>query len=140
MAVIQEEILKEAKEYTDKTHDFEILTELYYYGGKTNLIDFTTDYHVALFFACNGNPDEAGRVILLQKHSETYDVRLAPRTIPRARVHKGIFVETPKGFVEPDRVVCIPAGLKLALLGYLEKYHDISTKTLYNDLHGFINK
>ena len=140
MAVIQEEILKEAKEYTDKTNDFEILAQFYYYGGRTNLIEFATDYLVALFFACNDNPDESGRVILLQKQSETYDVRLAPGTIPRARVHKSIFVETPKGFVEPNKVVGIPAGLKLALLGYLEKYHNISTKTMYNDLHGFINK
>ena len=36
--------------------DFEILTELQHYGGKTNLIDFTTDYLIALFFACDGSP------------------------------------------------------------------------------------
>ena len=47
-----------------------------------------------------------------------------------------------QGFVTPneDKVVCIPANLKLALLDYLDKYHDISTKTIYNDLHGFIEK
>lgn len=73
--VVQNEILKEAQEYTPhKMDDLEILTELQHYGGKTNLIDFTTDYLVALFFACDGNRDKPGRVILLQKESEVYKV------------------------------------------------------------------
>ena len=93
--VVQEEILKEAREYTHKTDKFEILTELQHYGGKTNLIDFMTDYLVALFFACNSNPDKLGRVILLKKQSDTYEVGPAPRTIPRAGVQKSIFVQAP---------------------------------------------
>ena len=140
MTVVQEEILKEAKEYTNKTNKFEILTELQHYGGKTNLIEFTTQYLVALFFACDGNPEEVGRIILLQKQSETYKIIPAPRTIPRVGVHKSIFVEAPKGFVEPDRIVTIPAHFKTGLLDYLRKYHGISTKTIYNDLHGFIGR
>ena len=32
--------------------ELEILTELQHYGGTTNLIDFTTDYLIAIFFAC----------------------------------------------------------------------------------------
>ena len=77
---------------------------------------------------------------MLQKQSETYDVRLAPRTTSRARVHKSIFVEAPKGFVEPYRIFTIPAHLKTGILHYIRKDHDISTKTIYNDLHGFIEK
>ena len=69
IVTVQDEILKEAKEYTHKTDEFEILTELQHHGGKTNLIDFTTDYLVALFFACDGNRDKPGRVILLQNQS-----------------------------------------------------------------------
>ena len=38
------------EEDTAEAIDFEILTEIQHYGGKTNLIDFTTDYLVALFF------------------------------------------------------------------------------------------
>ena len=49
---------------TEYTIDFEILTEIQHYEGKTNLIDFSTDYFIALFFACDGSPDEDGRVIL----------------------------------------------------------------------------
>ena len=45
----QDEMLEQAKAYTDTTGRFEILTELQHYGGKTNLIDFTKDYKIALF-------------------------------------------------------------------------------------------
>ena len=85
-------------------------------GDKTNLIDFTTDYLVALFFACDGDAGEPGRVILLQRHpesdAETYEVEKPPRTIRRAEAQKSIFVQASKGFVEPDRIVTIPAHLK----------------------------
>ena len=139
IAVVQNEILREAREYTThKMDDLEILTELQHHGGKTNLIDFTTDYLVALFFACDGNRDKPGRVILLQNQSEAYKIVKPPRTIARAGVQKSIFVQAPKGVVAPDTIVCIPADLKGDMLEYLRKHHDISTKTIYNDLLGFI--
>ena len=124
-AVVQEEILKEAKEYTiHKMDDTEILTELQHYGGKTNLIDFTTDYLVALFFACDGEYEEPGRVILLQRppkiDPKTYTVKEPPRTIRRAEVQKSIFVEAPVGVVDPDAVAHIPADLKVHMLDYLD--------------------
>jgi tetratricopeptide (TPR) repeat protein len=118
--------------------DFELLATLQHFGDKTNLIDFTTDYLVALFFACDGEPEEPGRVILLQKQSEAYKVEKPPRTIRRAETQKSIFVQAPKGFVKPNKVVSVPADLKSALLDHLRKHHDISTKTIYNDLQGFI--
>ena len=138
IAVVQNEILREAREYTHKTDEFEILTELQHYGGKTNLIDFTTDYLVALFFACDGNPDKPGRVILLKNQPGDYEVVKPPRTITRAGVQKSIFIRAHSGVVAPDTVVCIPADLKGVMLDYLRKHHDISTKTIYNDLQGFI--
>ena len=139
IAVVQEDILREAREYTPhKMEDFELLATLQHFGDKTNLIDFTTDYLVALFFACDGEPEEPGRVILLQKQSEAYTVEKPPGTIRRAETQKSIFVQAPKGFVQPDRIVSVPADLKSALLDHLRKHHDISTKTIYNDLQGFI--
>ena len=137
--VVQDELLKEAREYTTHEMDnLEILTELQHHGGKTNLIDFTTDYLVALFFACDGNRDEPGRVILLEKESEAYKVVKPPRTVARVGGQKSIFVQATKGVVAPDIMVCIPANLKEDMLDYLQKHHDISTKTIYNDLHGYI--
>ena len=141
--VVQKEILREAEEYTTyRMDDLEILTELQHHGGKTNLIDFTTDYLVALFFACDGNPNKPGRVILLQQQSEAYKVIRPPRTIARVGVQKSIFVQAPSGVVDPDTVtvVCIPTDLKGYMLDHLRKHHDISTKTIYNDLLGFIEK
>ncbi len=32
----------------------------------------------------------------------------------------------------------IPKDLKLSVLSYLQKYHEISTKHIYKDIHGFI--
>ena len=143
VAVVQADILKEAHKYTPhKMDDFELLATLQHFGDKTNLIDFTTDYLVALFFACDGEPKKPGRVILLQRHpasdSKTYEVKKPPGTIRRAEAQKSIFVETLEGFVDPDKTVTIPVDLKSALLAYLRTHHDISTETIYNDLPGFI--
>ena len=137
--VVQKEILDEARKYIRETaDDLEILTELQHHGGKTNLIDFTTDYLIALFFSCDGEHDKAGRVILLEKESDDYKVEKPPKTINRVESQKSIFVQASEGFVEPDKVVTVPQDLKQAMLNYLQKHHDISTETIYNDLHGFI--
>ncbi len=128
------------EENTDKTINFEILTEIQHYGGATNLIDFTTDYFIALFFACDGHHDKPGRIIL-QKTEEIKSMINHPRN-PRHRViaQKSVFVRPSKGFIEPheDDIVTIPANLKELILGHLRMYHGISTETIYNDLYGFI--
>ena len=125
---------------TDETIDFEILTEIQHYSGETNLIDFTTDYFIALFFACDGHHNELGRVIL-QKTEEIKNMIKHPRN-PRHRIitQKSVFVRPPKGFIEPHEgdIVIIPRDLKQWILQHLRKYHGISTETIYNDLHGFI--
>ncbi len=129
-----------SREDTDETNDFEILTDIQHYEGKTNLIDFTTDYFIALFFACDGSPDEDGRVIL-QKTDLIKNWIKYPQN-PRHRViaQKSVFVRPPRGFIEPheDDIVIIPANLKQLMLQHLRKFHGLSTETIYNDLHGFI--
>ena len=125
---------------TQEAIDFEILTEIQHYGGKTNLIDFTTDYFIALFFACDGHYDEDGRVIL-QKIDEIRSMTAHPRN-PRHRViaQKSVFLRPPKGFIEPreDEIIIIPSHLKQRMLEHLRDYHAIFTETIYNDLYGFI--
>ena len=130
-------------EYIGETTDFEILTEIQHYGGRTNLIDFSTDYLIALFFACDGSHDKDGRIILLQRTEETnrrYQIE-KPKN-PRNRVisQKSVFVRPPKGYVETEdyEVINIPKSLKQPILTHLSKYHSISTESIYNDLHGFI--
>lgn len=138
---IQQQMLRTAKDYTRETDPFEILTELQHYGGHTNLIDFTTDNHIALFFACDGFQDKGGRIILLERTDEIKDYIQPPRN-PQNRIiaQKSIFVRPPKGFIEPKqyKVIDIPQLLKVPMLDHLQTQHGISTQTVYNDLHGFI--
>ena len=136
----QEAILEEAEAYTDKTDPIEILTELQHFGGKTNLIDFTEDYLIALFFACDGSHEQCGRIILLKKESENYEVKKPSKAVPRVEFQKSIFVQSAEGFIESDNEITIPVDLKLRILDYLRKYHRISAETIYNDLHGFIKR
>ena len=143
---LQDTILEEAKTYIGKTDDIDkadgigLLTEIQHFGGKTNLIDFTRDYLIALFFACDGSHDEDGRVILLKEESDDYAIEEPGRTINRVEAQRSVFIESPTGFVEPDSVVTIPMDLKFPMLFHLEKYHRISIATIYNDLHGFIRR
>ena len=140
----QKQVLNDAREHIHETvSDFEILTRLQHYGGKTNLIDFTEDYHIALFFACDGYYSENGRVIL-QKRDEITELVENPRKpsepINRVIAQKSILVRPCRGFIVPDSedIVDIPSDIKSLMLDYLQKYHKISSKTIYNDLHGFI--
>lgn len=120
--------------------NFEILAELQHHGGKTNLIDFTADYLIALFFACDGSHSKNGRVILLKKESKDYVTTEVSKAIERAKIQKSILVQSSKGFIEPksENVVIIPAALKRFVLTYLLKYHNIGAVGIYNDIQGYI--
>ncbi len=141
IAIVQREILEQAKKYTQQTDEMEILTEIQHYGGKTNLIDFTTDAYIALFFACDGHARENGRVILLKrtkKINECINIPLNPTN--RVLAQKSVFVQPPTGHIEESEmtVVDVPHWLKQPILEYLRTRHGISSETIYNDLHGFI--
>ncbi len=140
LEIIQEKMLNEARKLTYEIDDSEILIEIQHYGGRTNLIDFTTDHLIAIFFACDGAPEKDGRVIR-QKTETIKELIKRPRN-PRHRIkaQKTVFVIPPNGFIEPDKddIVTIPAALKQSLLQYLRKHHEISTETIYNDLYSFI--
>ena len=137
---IEAPILEEARKFTSEKEEIEIWAELQHYGGHTNLIDFTTDSHVALFFACDRFLNKPGRVILLGESAQNENRVEKNPEHPRHRIiaQKSVFIHPPMGLVEPDDVITIPAHLKSAILSYLDKQHGISTETIYNDLHGFI--
>jgi hypothetical protein len=143
ITAIQKQMLEVAKDYTHEKDEFEILTELQHYDGHTNLIDFTTDSHIALFFACDGFLDKPGRIILFQRTeeiNEEYKIREPQNPRNRVIAQKSIFVRPPNGYLEPKQynVIDIPGLLKEPILDHLQKHHGISTQTVYNDLHGFI--
>ena len=76
--LVQDPITKEIRKYGDLkgalsyqlTEESEIiqLCKIQHYGGLTNLIDFSYDYLIALFFACNKEPNEDGRIIIVDKY------------------------------------------------------------------------
>ncbi len=125
-------------EYTES--QFEILAELQHLGGETNLIDFTTDYHVALFFACDGRYNKDGRVILQNRVIIKNMIWNPTDPTHRVEAQKSVFVRPPTGFIQPNSedIIRIPKNLKVPLLKHLMR-HDtpITHKTIYNDLQGF---
>ena len=62
---VQEEIIADAARHASDIAPQDLLSQLQHYGHPTNLIDFTTDYLIALFFACASEYTDDGRVILL---------------------------------------------------------------------------
>ena len=146
LSLLQKEILNDLKGYLsayEQKDNFEILTELQHYGTETNLIDFTSDYHIALLFACNGSHDKDGRVILLKRSDEInikYQIKkpLSPKN--RVIAQKSIFAQPPNGYldIEDIAIIPVPANLKQWILIHLRKFQDISTQSVFNDLHGFI--
>ena len=137
-----------------KTPSIEILAELQHYGGKTNLIDFTENIHVALFFACNGSFNKDGRIILFNTsgimetpdidYDNTDDYAIFPPAgrDTRAIFQSSVFIHAPEGHIGKDderyRTVTIEAESKKQFLDYLRKYCGIEARTIYNDIQGFI--
>ena len=85
---VREMFLEDARRYArDIDIDgFELEAQLQHNGGKTSLIDFTTDYLIALFFACDGEPAKDGRVILLKQDETPRDWIEIPKN-PRTSRH-----------------------------------------------------
>ena len=141
----QKQELEYAKRYgyTQKTDESKILTEIQHFGGKTSLIDFTTNLHIALFFACEKSHHEDGRIVLQDKNGAIKDCVIKPcDPDPKSRVNvqKSIFIKPPEGFIEADKKVIIPGSLKQPILNYLKKTEiGISAEIIYPDLHGFVS-
>lgn len=58
---IEENIVDGARHlFPSSSSNIEILTELRHYGQELNLIDFSYDLYVALFFACQTNQPDKG--------------------------------------------------------------------------------
>ena len=137
-------MLGTARQFTSEADEHQILATLRHNGGPVNLVDFTTDYNVALFFACDGaaaDNNEDGRLIVLDKDRlETFTPKVPTN---RVLAQKSIFVVPGEGRgvipnSEVERILTIPARLKPVFLKHLRDSHDIRLETIYNDLLGFI--
>ena len=136
---LEKEIVERARQYTALDDDDEILAEIQHFGGATNLLDFTDDYLIALFFASAENERKDGRVVLHWPNSDT--VIRPKHTNGRVVFQKSVFVRPRRGFIVPDtgkETVVVPSRLKGGILTFLERFHGISESSVYNDIHGYI--
>ena len=118
-----------------------ILAQIQHRGGKTNLIDFTSDLNVALFFSCNYSQDKDGRVIFFNRqHSDEYSVRPATQPSNMADAQKSLFVISNKGYIRDEDITVyeIPSELKEGILQHLYTVYGIEPSTIYNDISGYI--
>lgn len=128
----------------DEDDDAKILAQIQHRGGKTNLIDFTSDLNVALFFACNYSPDKDGRVIFFkrQQWDDYSDYSIQPATQPSnmADAQKSLFVISNKGYIRNEDITVyeIPSELKRDILQHLFTVYGIEPSTIYNDISGYI--
>ena len=159
---LEKEIVNSASRmFQSNTAEHEILTELQHFGGKTNMIDFSRNMYVALFFACQGNFNESGELIALREDDEklkkikeiNYGKRPEKGALEiidpagaqnsRQRVHfqSSVFVRPADGYINPKECekfrIC--GKLKKPLSEYLRVFHNLTKDTIYNDLHGFIS-
>ena len=154
---VEKQIIDGARKHLpDGASNIEVLTALQHFGGKTNLIDFTKNLYIALFFACDGKFSDDGQLILVDKRTLDDDainyntskaatkgkhiLAFPTGKSPREIFQSSAFVHPRKGYLKQDDYtsVTVKAELKGKLLLYLEKHHDISAETVYNDIHGFI--
>ena len=157
--------IKEVRTYPlTHTSNLEILSDLRHFGGDTTLIDFSRDLLVALFFACNEEFGKDGELIVFPTaeaknldlayfSSNDSDTHQPPKEMTlltpaqtqsnKARViaQKSVFIHAPEGFISPDlcNIIPIKSELKELILKFLKRFHDIDERTIYPDLHGFID-
>ena len=164
---IEELTVERAKKYFSlSTRNIEILTNLRHYGCDVNLIDFTHNPYIALFFSCVGEiseeegVEENGQFICLKSNElkylkdidysylktasnigliePSYNSSISNRIIAQ----DSVFVCSPKGYLDDDmnglHIKKIKHDDKIMILDYLMKVHHIVEATIYNDVIGFI--
>ena len=145
-----------------KLFDLELLADIRHYNGPSCLIDFTSDFLIALWFACETHQDEDGQICILNCYdTERFSVvssdtkensidyffkdkfkrlwywipeRLNQRLIEQAAVF--IFGEieiAKKDYISIE----VDKDHKKKILKELEKFFDYSKKSLFSDKYAF---
>ena len=136
--------LKKFRRFTDEEEESEYADMVQHYGGLTDRIDFTTDYLIALFFACHGSTEKSGRIIALErgKLGLGFQIRYPQASNNRIMVQKSVFIIPREGFIDIEQdyvvVINIPKDLKPYILRFLRKHHAVSIETIYADFAGSI--
>ena len=129
------DIIKRTRNTLNKESALGILQHL---GYPTPYLDFTKNYLVSLYFACEGSPNEDGRVIILGD-SGSYNIHdMTQAELPvakeRAIAQESVMLEKLELKKEEDNYVecCLPGHLKKDMSEYLEKCN-INTASLFPD-------
>ena len=142
-------------------HALRKLSEIQHFGGATNLIDFTTCYHRALFFACDKWPEHDGRIVVI--HADlvpafncveptnqnvlipwgNYDYIRRDNGYPceRAKAQKSVFIHAKSGMLNADLydVISVPSRLKTEIREWLSVEKRINRQSIYPDTIGFVD-
>ena len=119
-----------------------VCSMMQYLDAATNLIDFSTDPNVALFFACAGSLEKNGRVLILIENHD-YDLISAKWPANRFKAQRSRFVWSPVGYVAADevRVVDVPKEMKIPALKWLKRQNPpVSHSTMYEDIPGYVSQ
>ena len=154
LSIIVEDSLTAARQYLPKEQhdDISVSAVIQHMGGRTNLVDFSTESWIALFFACldarsEQRTDKTGRVYALNMDEANQQMEfhsLANRQSPvqqeRWKNQHGVAVIPPNGMIAPNlltEVARIPSNHKAEVNRFLDNI-GISTKTMFNDIGGYI--
>ena len=154
---MEKDIMERSKKYfSGGSSDIEIITELRHYEYKVNVIDFSRDLFVALFFACNSCFDEDGEIIIVNlkdlheikeidykgEYGKSTYIRPAETATSKVRViaQKSMFIYDKQGYLDKKYYEqhTILAEDKEEILKYLKSFHDIDQDSIYNDFIGFV--
>lgn len=118
----------------------DMLARARHQGHKVNVIDFTSDCLIAAFFACDGEPDEDGKVYGLDILSPHHAVLPAVEPAQRMAAQKSVLVMPFRGYIEPEWCITIPAQCKDEFLRDLRLYHGIVPRDLYEGHYGYTQR
>ena len=152
----QNELIEQIRLHTNEgDSDLARLMTSQHYGAKTNLLDFTEDVFVALFFACWRDENKDGLVAIKPRRmfreletgknvlpdNETVLLRPPGRNI-RARDQSAVLLHAPQGILPlaEEEIVLIRKEWKKEILKLLENTHNISYETIFDDIQGVIEQ
>ena len=150
-------LIKDAKSYhyhKEELSDLELLLELQHYGAATGLVDFSRDFLIALWFACNSKQDNDGSVFVL--NSSNIDKFTRPKSDEsifsecdklqfinsnfksnnRIFAQKGVFVFSNQTIDNTEPIPILKKDKK-PILQELSDRFSINEKSLFQDIYGF---
>ena len=154
LRILVESSLQAARQYlpNEQHEDLGLSAVIQHMGGKTNLVDFTTEVWVALFFACLDDREppkkgNTGRVYALdwikaEHELEVHSLEHQTSQIQRNRWEQqsGVVIIPQTGTVPSTsltEIARIPSEHKEAVNRFLDNI-GVSTKTMFNDIEGYI--